>query len=149
MNDIDSYPIPLPADFLEPLVPKKEPLVPKKEPLVPKKEPLVPKVKGGSRMSHFSYNSTQTHSSYVDGKLSEVTESTKIHNGKGSKTVKKRNGRQVSTKTLPLTSSEIKNIQTKKFMPSLFADCHNGLCDNKKSFPKTRKVSRRTKKSTK
>ena len=136
INEMDSYPIPLPADVLEPLVSKKEPLITKK-------------LKGGNRMEHFSYNSVQTHSSYVNGKISEVTESTKIRNGKGSKTVKKHEGKKIMSKTLPLTSSEIKNIQTKKFMPSLFADCHNGLCDNKKSFPKTRKLSRRTKKSTK
>ncbi len=137
INEIDSYPIPLPADLLEPLVSNKEPLVSKKEP--------ISKVKGGNRMEHFSYNSVQTHSSYFNGKLSEVTESTKIRNGKGSKTVKKRQGKKVMSKTLPLTSSEIKNIQTRKFMPSLFQDCHNGLCVTNK----TRKVKRRTKKSTK
>jgi hypothetical protein len=121
MEDIDKYPIPLPADFLEPVV----------------------KVKGGSIMSHFSYNSVQTHSTYVDGKLTEVTEATRIKNGKGTKTVTKRKGRKVSKKTLPLTSTEITNIQTRKFMPSLFADCHNGLCST------TRKVKRRTKKHSK
>ena len=100
-------------------------------------------------MSHFSYNSVQTHSSYVNGKLSEVTESTSIRNGKGSKNVKKRQGKKVMSKTLPLTSSEIKNIQTRKFMPALFQDCHNGLCATNKSIRKTRKVKPRTKKSTK
>jgi len=124
INEIDSYPIPLPADVLEPITNVK---------------------KGGNRMvSHFSYNSEQTHSTYVNGQLTEVTESTKIRNGKGVKTVKKRNGNSLVSKTLPLTSTEVKNIQTRKFMPSLFAECHKG-CDNKK----TRKVTRRTKKSTK
>jgi hypothetical protein len=124
MDDIDTlrFPIPLPADILEPVV----------------------KVKGGNRMSHFSYNSVQTHSTYVDGHRTEVTEATKIKNGKGMKTVTKRNGRKVTKKTLPLKPFEIKNIQTRKFMPSLFADCHNG-CDSQK----TRKVKRRTKKHSK
>ena len=128
IEDMSKYPIPLPADFLEPFV----------------------KIKGGRTVrhicptaSHFSYNSIQTHSIYVNGKRTEVTESTKIKNGKGTKTVKKRNGRKVISKTLPLTSSEIKNIQTRKFMPSLFADCHEG-CKNQTRH-KTRKVKRNTK----
>ncbi len=118
IDDEDIFPIPRPADMLEPIT----------------------KVKGGTRMNHFSYTSHQSHSEYVDGKLTEVTESTRIKNGKGTKTVKKRNGRKVLSKTLPLTPNEIRNIQTRKFMPSLFLECHNGLCD------KTRKVKRRTKK---
>ncbi len=123
IEDIDTYPIPLPADILE---------------------PLVSKTKGGNRMvSHFSYNSVQTHSTMVDGHMTEVTESTRIKNGKGIKTVKKRNGRKVMSKTLPLTSTEIKNIQTRKFMPSLFAECHKG-CKTQ-----TRKLKRRTKKHSK
>jgi hypothetical protein len=127
MEDIDKYPIPLPADILEPV-----------------------KVKGGVRMSsHFSYNSVQTHSTYVDGKITEVTEATRIKNGKGIKTVKKKNGRKIISKTLPLTSVEIKNIQTRKFMPSLFADCH-GHCNKQiVKSKKTRKVKQRTKKHTK
>lgn len=129
IDDEDIYPIPRPADLLEPFSSKKEP---------------IEKVIGGSRMNHFSYNSVQTHSTYVDGKLTEVTESTKVKNGKGTKTVIKRNGRRVTKKTLPLTPTEITNIKTRKFMPSLFAECHNG-CDSQK----TRKVKRRTKKLSK
>jgi hypothetical protein len=125
IEDIDRFPIPLPADILE---------------------HIAPKTKGGNRMvSHFSYNSVQTHSTYENGHMTEVTEATRIKNGKGTKTVTKRNGRKVSKKTLPLTSTEMKNIQTRKFMPSLFLDCHNGLCETKK----TRKVKRRTKRHSK
>jgi hypothetical protein len=152
IEDIDTlrFPIPLPADFLEPFV----------------------KVKGGNRMvSNFSYNSVQTHSTNLDGKITEVTESTRIKNGKGTKTVKKRAGRKVSSKTLPLTSAEVKNIETRKFMPSLFADCHalakpmqsapihrscHGHCNNqlvevsrRRFSKKMRKVKGRTKKHSK
>jgi hypothetical protein len=157
IEDINKYPIPLPADMLEPLVSKKEPPV---------------KTKGGNRMvSHFSYNSVQTHSTMVDGHTTEVTESTRIKNGKGVKTVryfvkpkyrssmKKRNGAKVISKTLPLTSTEIKNIQTRKFMPSLFAECHASAKPtqsepinrffHKGCTSETRKVKRRTKKHSK
>lgn len=145
IDDKDEYPIPRPADFLEP----------------------VQIVKGGNRMnSHFSYNSVQTHSEYVDGKRTEVTEAIQIRNGKGKKTVKKHKGNKMSKKTITLTNTEIKNIQTRKFMPSLFDECH-GHCDlqigwnnphknlrrqtrhNPLFHQKTRKVTRRTKKQSK
>jgi hypothetical protein len=145
LEDIDKYPIPLPADILEPLV----------------------KTKGGNRMNRFAYNSIQTHSEYVDGKKTEVTEAITIRNGKGTKTVKKCKGNKVSKKTIPLTNNEIKNVQTRKFIPSLFDKCHDhcdlqigwdnahkNLYRDTKHNPlfhisKTRKVKRRTKKHTK
>jgi hypothetical protein len=104
----------------------------------------------------------------VDGKKTEVTEAITIRNGKGTKTVKKRKGTNISKKSIPLTSSEIEKIRTRKFLPSLFDKCH-GHCDSQISWDnsnknlqrqtrhnplfhinkQTRKVTRRTKRLSK
>jgi hypothetical protein len=107
-----------------------------------------------SGASHYSYNSVQTHTSVIRGKRSETTEAVSVRNGKGSKTVKKRVGKKVFKKQIPLTRSEIMNIKNRKFMPEFFHECHscvnNSLASKKTRVQKKGKgkprITRKTKK---
>lgn len=94
-----------------------------------------------SGASHYAFNSVQTHIAVIDGKRSETTEAVSVRNGKGQKTVKKRVNGKLHSKTLPLTSSEIQNIQNRKFMPEFFHECHD--CVEKSVTQKTRVQKKR------
>ena len=101
----------------------------------------------------FSYNSAQTHYTYMNGKEVETTEAVSVKNGKGTKmVVKKENGKKTS-KTMKLKPSEIKNIQERKFMPKLFFPCLNhcnrSLSKGKSLRLKNNKTLRFKKKGTK
>jgi hypothetical protein len=78
-----------------------------------------------SGASHYAFNSVQTHIAVIDGKKSETTEAVSVRNGKGQKTVKKRVNGKLHSKTIPLTPTEIHNIQYRKFMPEFFHECHD------------------------
>lgn len=75
----------------------------------------------------YSFDSVQTHTNVKNGTIQEVTETVRIRNGKGVKSVTVRNKNKVKTSTHPLTPNEMKNIQTKQFMPTLFSSCHTAL----------------------
>ncbi len=75
-------------------------------------------------MNHFSYNSSQTHFTTVNGVRKQVTEEVSIRNGKGMKRVMTRTNGASNAATKKLSKKEVKNILNRKFMPSLFAPCH-------------------------
>jgi hypothetical protein len=68
----------------------------------------------------FTYTSIQTHGIHTpEGKKIKETE-VRVSNGKGIKRVSISDNHGIHTNTMPLNSREIKNIQTHKFMPTLF-----------------------------
>lgn len=89
--------------------------------------------------SHYSFNSTQSHMSVINGKRRMTTEAVSIRNGKGMKTVVKRVGNKKTKSNKQLSSDEIQNIMDRKFMPEFFVGCHED-CDRKLLTNKTRKV---------
>ncbi len=72
----------------------------------------------------YTFNSVQTHLNMKDGHVEEVTEAVSVRNGKGTKSVRIRRNNTVKVAKHPLTPTELKNIQTKTFMPNLFQPCH-------------------------
>jgi hypothetical protein len=69
----------------------------------------------------FTYTSIQSHGIHTpEGKKIKETE-VRVRNGKGIKRVSITDAKGIHTSTVPLNSSEIKNIKTHKFMPTLFA----------------------------
>ncbi len=89
--------------------------------------------------SHYSFHSSQTHLSVINGTKTETTESVHIQNGRGTKVVEKTvNGRPTRSKKA-LSSKEVKNIMDRKFMPKLFVPCHNGCAKQMRQLRKTKK----------
>ncbi len=85
-------------------------------------------------LEHFHYHSEEVKAT-PEGAQRNIVE---IKNGRGSKSVVKYNAKGAVTqkKSKTLSSSEIKNIKGRKFMPGLFKDCATG----KPMRPKTRKA---------
>ena len=79
----------------------------------------------------YSFNSVQTHLNVHDGHMEEVTESVSVRNGKGTKSVRIRRNNQVKTAKHKLSPVELKNIQSKTFMPNLFQSCHGDCAKDK------------------
>lgn len=60
----------------------------------------------------------------VNGKERTQQNTVQVQNTKGTKKVEiLQNGKVLSSNEKSLTPKEIKNIQTRKFMPGLFSDC--------------------------
>ena len=95
-------------------------------------------------LSHWSYSSMQTHSTFVNGHEESTTEATIVKNGKGHKLVSKTVNGKTQTKKLPLTRKEMENVKDRKFMPGFFQTCYD--CIQPK--PRTRST-RRIRKSLK
>ena len=89
--------------------------------------------------SKFQYHSSQIHSTVVNGKERTQQNTVQVQNNVGTKQVQiLANGKVIQSKQKPLTSKEIKNIQTRKFMPGLFSDC-TSKCKTSRRNRKTRK----------
>lgn len=71
----------------------------------------------------------------------------KIKNGKGTKTVLVENDYGVRADTMPLNASEIRNIQMRKFMPTLFKRSMKNI--KAKTAKKRRSPKRSSKRSVK
>jgi hypothetical protein len=79
----------------------------------------------------------------VNGKERTQQNIVQVQNTKGTKKVEiLQNGKVLSSNEKPLTPKEIKNIQTRKFMPGLFSDCSpKTTCRPSRKNRKTRKNS--------
>ena len=102
-----------------------------------------------SGASHYSFNSTQSHFSMINGKRQMTTEAVSIRNGKGMKTVVKRVGNKQTRSKKALSGDEIKNIMDRKFMPDLFVPCHDHCNSQLNNTRKVRKVKKGVKKGSK
>lgn len=94
-----------------------------------------------SGASHYSFNSVSTHASMINGKRQTTTEAVSVRNGKGMKTVVKRQGNKTSKSKKALSTEEIKNIMNRKFMPTLFTPCYdhcNAILNSNTKSNKTR-----------
>jgi hypothetical protein len=80
-----------------------------------------------TKAEKYSFNSVQTHLNVQGGHVEEVTEAVSVRNGKGTKSVRIRRNNKVKTAKHKLSPLELKNIQSKTFMPKLFEPCH-GEC---------------------
>ncbi len=71
------------------------------------------------------YYSVQQHTSVVNGEGRSQIMEVKIKNGKGHKkvTFKNSKGKTLSTDSQDLSSNEIEDIMSKKFVPGLFETC--------------------------
>jgi hypothetical protein len=71
------------------------------------------------------YYSIQQHTSVINGEGKSQVMEVKIKNGKGHKKVTYKNskGKTLSTDSQNLTSYEIEDIMSKKFVPGLFETC--------------------------
>jgi hypothetical protein len=103
-----------------------------------------------SGASHYSFNSVSTHTSMINGKRQSTTEAVSVRNGKGMKTVVKRVGAKKTRSKKSLSTSEVKNIMDRKFMPDLFTPCHDE-CAVKliSSKAKARQTKKRAKRGSK
>ena len=79
-----------------------------------------------------------------NGKVQTKEQIVNVRNGKGTKTVIINNNKGAHKSTRKLTKKEIKNIQSRKFMPNLFSDCYSSLrpCSKTRKRSLTRKGSR-------
>ena len=86
----------------------------------------------------FHFQSSEVHTTMVNGQQQTKRQNVNVTNGKGTKTlvVSDNSGTKKSTKKL--SKKEIKNIQNRKFMPNLFSDCKKCL----RPMNKTRKNRR-------
>jgi hypothetical protein len=91
---------------------------------------MAPKAK-----DNFAFNSVQTHIRMSPSGKEEVTEAVSIRNGKGTKTVSTRKNKQLKVSKKKLSAKEIKNIKNRKFMPTLFKECHTD-CNKTRSTRK-------------
>jgi hypothetical protein len=82
----------------------------------------------------FQYSSEQTHFTMKNGKKVQITERVNVENGKGTMTVLKVHNGKKAIKAHPLTQKQIRNIESKKFMPGLFRPCLDG-CDKELGLP--------------
>ncbi len=75
--------------------------------------------------THFTYNSLQSHSTFMNGMGRTQVMEVKIKNGKGHKkvTLKNSKGRTIATKAIDLNDEEIGRIMNKEFIPGLFRAC--------------------------
>ena len=95
----------------------------------------------------FHFSSVQSHG-YVtpEGKKLKETK-VNVENGKGTKTVTISDDKGVHSDTIPLNSSEIKNIQKHKFMPHLFKKSLKNIRKKiKQTHHSSKKGTRKTKK---
>jgi len=94
-------------------------------------------------MKHFSYHSSESHTTIVDGKRNCKQTMVNVKNGKGTKKVTTTHGPHSKSSTHKLTPSEIKNIKGRIFMPNFFsalsARNDRGLRLNSKSRSRTLK----------
>ena len=96
----------------------------------------------------YSFTRVQTHLNVKNGHVEEVTESVSVRNGKGTKSVRIRRNNQVKTAKHKLSPVELKNIQSKNFMPNLFKPCH-GDCNSPLTAALARNKKTQKKKPTK
>ena len=92
----------------------------------------------------FHFVSQESHTSIQNGSKQTKEQIVNVRNGKGTKTVIVNNKKGTHKSTRKLTKKEIKNIQSRKFMPNLFSDCYNSLrpCSGDRKRSLTRKGSR-------
>jgi hypothetical protein len=89
----------------------------------------------------FAYTSMESYGTVTpQGKKVKET-LVKIKNGRGTKTVVVENDYGVRADTMPLNASEIRNIQMRKFMPTLFKSSMKNI--------KAKTAKRRSKRSVK
>ena len=94
---------------------------------------------------HYTFHSVQTHFKKANGHMEEITEAISVKNGKGQKTVRKRVNNTVRVAKRPLSITELSNIRNKKFMPTLFEDCHGDCSASAKAKAKANGKTRKTK----
>jgi len=94
-------------------------------------------------MNHFSYQSSESHTTIVDGKRVCKKTNVTVKNGKGMKKMTTTHGSKSKSSTHKLTPSEIENIKGRNFMPNLFTELSarndRGLRLNTKSRSRTLK----------
>jgi len=73
----------------------------------------------------FHYNSVQTHSDTVQGKIRTKTQRVTIRGKSGYKAVTIRNQGKKKTSKKRLTQKEIACIRRCKFIPGLFNECNS------------------------
>ena len=72
-------------------------------------------------MEHFSYHSSESHNTIINGKRNSKKTMVNVKNGKGTKKVITTHGSKSKASTHKLTAAEIKNIKGRKLMPNLFS----------------------------
>lgn len=92
------------------------------------------------------YYSVQQHTSIINGEGRSQIMEVKIRNGKGHKkvTFKNSKGKTISTDSQNLSSSEIEDIMSKKFIPGLFKSCLTNCNQSMEGGRRVRRVVRRT-----
>jgi hypothetical protein len=92
----------------------------------------------------FHFTSQESHTHIKNGKPQTKEQIVNVRNGTGTKTVIVKNTKGTHKSTRKLTKKEIKNIQGRKFMPTLFSECYNTLrpCSADRKRNLTRKGSR-------
>jgi hypothetical protein len=81
----------------------------------------------------FHFESSEVHTTFVNGQETTKRQNVNVSNGKGTKTliVSDNSGTRKSTKKL--SKKELQNIKNRKFMPNLFSDCKECLRPAKKT----------------
>ena len=92
----------------------------------------------------FHFTSQESHTHSKNGETQTKEQIVKVRNGKGTKSVIVKNNKGTHKSTRKLTKKEVKNIQGRKFMPTLFSECYNTLrpCSGDRKRSLTRKGSR-------
>lgn len=93
-------------------------------------------------LEHFSYHSTQRHTTQRNGKVFNRKNTVNIKNGQGTKEVEITEGSKTRKYQKKLTAEEIQKIRGFVFVPKLFEDCKSPECESRQRNKTTRKNRR-------